>query len=337
MTKLFTILFAISITTLSFGQNDELIKTKEADLQKAKADLAVIQANIAKINAEIISLKPIVKWNTGGYQSVNFNQGSFTNWAKGGVNSASITLLGNVFANYKFKNWSWENNLDMAYGVLKNKGEDLRKNEDKIDFLTKVGRKASSKFSWAGLVRFESQFAPGYDFNNESADRPVISRFAAPAYLKASFGMDYKPISKLSIYISPAAGKWTIVGDDSIAASRLYIPITHDNENFRGEFGALLSATFQDKAIIKNVGLKSTLELFNNYTDLNKPNRKNIDVDWQTMIDLKISKYIGANFFTHVLYDHDTKIEFDPTDKPGVKGPRTQFKELLGVGFSYKF
>jgi len=41
--------------------------------------------------------------------------------------------------------------------------------------------------------------------------------------------------------------------------------------------------------------------------------------------------------FTHLKYDHDTKIEYDPVNKPGVKGPRTQFKELFGLGFQYKF
>ncbi len=337
MTKYLSILLSMLLTTSLYGQNEDLINVKAAALEKAKAAVVEAQAEVAKISAEIAALKPVLKWKTGGYQSVNFNQGAFTNWAKGGVNSASITILGNAYANYKFNNWTWENNLDMAYGVLKNKGEDLRKNEDKIDFLMKVGRMASPKFSWAGLVRVESQFAEGFNFSDENSERPVISRFASPAYLKASFGLDYKPFDKLSIYLSPAAGKWTIVADDSIAAMHLYIPVTHDNENFRGEFGALMSATYQNKEIIKNVSLKSTLELFNNFTDLNRSNRKNIDVDWQTMINLKISKYIGANFFTHLLYDNDTKIEYDPEGKPGTTGPRTQFKELLGIGFSYKF
>jgi len=337
MIKYYSLLPFMILANSLYGQNEDLINVKAAALEKAKAAVVEAQANVAKISAELAALEPIVKWKTGGYQSVNFNQGSFTNWAKGGVNSASMTLLGNAYANYKFKKWTWENNLDMAYGVLKNKGEDLRKNEDKIDFLMKVGRKATPKFSWAGLVRFESQFAEGYNFSDENPERPVISRFASPAYLKASFGIDYKPYDKLSIYLSPAAGKWTFVSDDSIAAKHLYIPVTHDNENFRGEFGALMSATFQDKEIIKNVGLKSTLELFNNYTDINRPNRKNVDVDWQTMVNLKISKFIGANFFTHLLYDNDTKIEYDPEGKPGVTGARTQFKQLLGIGFSYKF
>lgn len=333
-----SVLFCLTLTSsLVMGQNEEQIKFKTQELEKAKTELAAAQARVNEINAAITRLKPVIKWNTGGFESVNFNQGTFTNWAKGGVNSSSVTLIGNLYANYSYNNWNWDNNLDMSYGVLKNKGEDLRKNEDKIDFQTKVGRRATPKLSWTSLMRFESQFAPGFDFNDENAERPVISRFAAPAYLKISLGIDYKPNDKLSIYISPAAGKWTLVNDDSIAALNLYIPATHDNPNTRGEFGALFSAVYTNTEIVKNVGLKSSLELFNNFTDLNKSNRKNIDVDWQTMVNLKISKYIGANLFTHLLYDNDTKIEFDPVNRPEVKGPRLQFKEIFGVGFSFKF
>ncbi|MBO6517672.1 MAG: DUF3078 domain-containing protein [Bacteroidia bacterium] len=320
-----------------FAQDTTTMNKKTKELADAKTELAAAQAKVDALVAQIEALKPVIKWKTGGFQALNFNQGSFSNWSLGGVNAISVTALGNAYANYKFSNWTWDNNLDLAYGLLQNKGEDIRKNEDKIDFQSKVGRKASDKLSWASIARFESQFDKGYDFNDEDENRPVISRFMAPAYLKLSLGIDYKPTDKLSIYISPAAGKWTFVTDDSIAAQHLYIPEEHGNANRRGEFGALTSFIYQNKKIAKNIGLRTSLELFNNYTDDNRPNRRNIDVDWQVRTDIKISKYIGANLFTHLKYDHDTKIEYDPENKPGVTGPRTQFKELFGLGFNYKF
>ncbi len=221
--------------------------------------------------------------------------------------------------------------------MIQNKGEDVRKNEDKIDLISKVGRKATEKINWAAFARLETQFANGFDFAAPEEDRPIISKFLAPAYLKATAGIDWKPTPALSLFISPFAGKFTIVNDDSIAAMNLYIPETSDNINFRSEFGALASAVYQNAEILKNMGLRSRLELFNNYTDPNKPNRQNIDVDWQTMIDIKLGKYLGANIFTHVIYDHDTKIQIDPENNPERVGARTQFKEVFGLGFSYKF
>lgn len=332
---LLTILMAVCHIT--WAQTDSLVAQKKQELTEAKAALAVAKAQVDKVNAELEALKPIVKWKTGGFQALNFNQGSFTNWSLGGVNAISVTALANAYANYKFSNWTWDNNLDLAYGLLKNDGESIRKNEDKIDYQSKVGRKVSSKLSWASVARFESQFDKGYDFNNEDENRPVISKFMAPAYLKLSLGIDYKPSEAWSIYLSPAAGKWTFVMDDSIAAMHLYIPEKHTNDKRRGEFGALTSFIYQNKELVKNVGLRSSLELFNNFTDINKDNRRNVDVDWQVRLDFKLGKYIGANLFTHLKYDNDTKIEYDPVNKPGVTGPRTQFKELFGIGFNYKF
>ncbi len=328
----------LSLSVSIFAQIDSVaIAQKNQELADAKVALAKAQSAVDAISGQLKALQPEKKWKSGRVVSLNFNQGSFNNWSLGGVNAISLTTLANGFANYKFANWTWDNNLDLAYGVLKNKGDDLRKNEDKIDFQSKLGRKASDKLSWAALTRFESQFDQGFDFNDENDNRPVISRFMSPAYLKLSLGIDLKPTDKLSIYISPAAGKWTFVTDDSIAAQNIYIPSTHDNPNRRGEFGALTSFIYQDKAILKNVGLRTSLELFNNYTDVVKENQGNIDVDWQVRFDFKLGKYIGANVFTHLKYDHDTKIEYDPVNKPGVKGPRTQFKELFGLGFQYKF
>ena len=336
--------FILSITVLTglsfvgYAQTDSVaIAQKTQELADAKVELSKAQAKVDAISGQLKALKPIQKWKSGRVLNVNFNQGSFNNWSLGGVNAVSLTALANGFANYKFNNWTWDNNLDLAYGVLKNKGEDVRKNEDKIDFQSKVGRRVSDKVSWASLTRFESQFDVGYDFNDENDDRPIISRFMSPAYLKLSVGIDLKPTDKLSIYLSPAAGKWTFVTDDSIAAQNIYIPAEHDNPNRRGEFGALTSFVYQDKEIVKNVGLRTSLELFNNFTDPVEDNKYNIDVDWQVRLDVKLGKYVAANLFTHLKYDHDTKIEYDPVNKPGVKGPRTQFKELFGLGFQYKF
>jgi hypothetical protein len=64
--------------------------------------------------------------------------------------------------------------------------------------------------------------------------------------------------------------------------------------------------------------------MFNNYTDRDKSNRANIDVNWEVMVNLKANKFLTTSIFTHLIYDHNIIKE-------------TQFKEVLGVGVSYKF
>jgi hypothetical protein len=93
---------------------------------------------------------------------------------------------------------------------------------------------------------------------------------------------------------------------------------------------------------MKNVGLESNLELFSNYID--RP--ENIDIRWSNAVVAKINKYLVVNLFTDMIYDHDIAIpRVNPrTGEPvldgnGVqrKSPNLQFKEVFGLGFSYKF
>ena len=58
-------------------------------------------------------------WHTGGLAALNFNQTSLTNWASGGENSLATSGLINLFAKYKKTRTSWDNSLDLAYGILK--------------------------------------------------------------------------------------------------------------------------------------------------------------------------------------------------------------------------
>ncbi len=312
------------------------LETKKAELEKAEAELKKVQSEVDALKKAVEKLTPQDKWKFGGFSALNFNQVGFNNWAAGGQDAISTTFLGNAFANYKSDKISWDNTLDVTYGLLKNKSESLRKNEDRLDFFSKVGLRATQKSNWALLVNYKSQFAPGYDFNAPETNRPVISKFMAPAFLIASLGIDYKPVDYLSLYISPATGKYTFVMDDSIASRNLYIPTTSPSNKFRAEFGALFTAMLQ-KDVHKNINIKSKLDLFNNFTDLNRPNRKNVDVNWENAINLKLGKYMGASIITHLIYDHDIAIEYDPENKPGVKGPRLQFKRVFGAGLSYKF
>nr|MBP9083784.1 DUF3078 domain-containing protein [Bacteroidia bacterium] len=89
------------------------------------------------------------------------------------------------------------------------------------------------------------------------------------------------------------------------------------------------------KDIIENVNLQTKLELFSNYLE----DPQNIDVNWEVLISMKVNKYITATLATQLIYDDNTIIAVD-NNSDGIideAGPRTQFKEVLGVGFSYKF
>jgi hypothetical protein len=285
------------------------------------------------------------KWTYGGFATVNLNQSAFVNWAAGGENSFAVSFLGNLNWKYAHNKHTWTNNLDLAYGIQKIGEEGFRKNEDKIDFLSKYGYDLHKKKVLASLLaNFKSQFAKGFDYPNDSTET-LVSRALAPGYLLISAGIDFKPVEYFSIYVSPATGKFTFVTEQSIANAGTYGnegavydettgELITPGKNFRAEFGAYVNILFQ-KEIFKNVTLMTKVDLFNNYTDPNKSNRKNIDVNWETVIDMKINKFLSASITTQLIYDDDIKIDSDGDGTPN--GPRTQFKEILGIGLSYKF
>jgi hypothetical protein len=92
---------------------------------------------------------------------------------------------------------------------------------------------------------------------------------------------------------------------------------------------------------MQNVNVKSRLNLFNNYTDKNVSNRRNIDINWETAVNMKVNQYIAASLIIHMIYDDDIEIPVtrtvDGVRVTSMTGPKLQFKQALGVGFSYKF
>ena len=91
------------------------------------------------------------------------------------------------------------------------------------------------------------------------------------------------------------------------------------------------------KNLTKKISLNSTLNLFNNYTDKNVSNRENIDVNWELLMNMKLTQFISASLFTHLVHDNDIAVPIYENDVLIGEGPRTQFKRLIGIGFRYEF
>jgi Protein of unknown function (DUF3078) len=286
-------------------------------------------------------------WTKGGGFNIDFAQSSFTNWAAGGQNAISISSLLNTFANYKKGNNTWDNALILGYGMLQSGTTALRKNEDKIDLSSKYGRYAFyDHWYYSAILNFKSQFADGYNYPNDSI---VVSHFLAPGYVLASIGMDYKSTdNSFSLFISPITSRTIIVNDQRLADLGAYGVTAATNETINGvsvttkrgelinpQFGGYLKMTFK-KDIMTNVNLSSKLELFSNYLK----NPENVVVNWENIIMFKVNKYISSSISTVMIYDHTIPVPVERAVN-GVKvagvGPRLQFKEVLALGFSYKF
>lgn len=264
-------------------------------------------------------------WKRSGVFSANFSQVSLTNWAAGGESSMSGVFLLNYLANYKKDSLYWDNYINLGYGFLKNDNEDLKKSTDRIELNSKVGYNTAGKWNYAGLVSFKSQFAPGYNFPRTPNDSP-ISKFLAPAYINLALGMDYKN-DYMSLFISPATGKFTIVNDDALSALGEFG--VEKGKKLRSEMGGSIRLGIK-KEVVKNVTMQTKLDLFSNYFH----NPQNIDVDWNFMVNMKVNEWLSANLLTQLIYDDDVKIHDKDTGK---SAPMVQFMEMFGIGLSFKF
>ncbi|NNC84100.1 MAG: DUF3078 domain-containing protein [Flavobacteriales bacterium] len=284
-------------------------------------------------------------WKTGGLVAINLSQVSLTNWAAGGFSSISGNAALNLFANMKEGKNTWDNTLSLGYGLLKQGDDgDVQKTDDRIDLSSKYGREAwNPKWYYSALANFRTQFTEGLgsevELSDGSTERYVISDLLAPAYVLASLGLDYKPNDKFTVFISPVTAKFTIVNDDVLAAGGAFgvdpgvvgyteedgFFVVEEGSNSRSEFGGYLKSSYTTD-IMENVKFSTMLDLFSNYE-----NPTYIDVNWDALIGMKVNDYINVTLGTTVLYDHDIKI----VDEDGDVGPRTQFRQIFGIGFAY--
>ena len=193
-------------------------------------------------------------WKLGGVASLNATQTSLSHWVAGGENSISINGAFNAHANFRKGKNTWDNTLDLGYGLMKQGDiDDFRKTDDRIDFSSKYGYEAYKSLYYAAMLSFKSQMTNGYDYVNDST-KNKISSFLAPAYIIGAIGLDYKPNSYFSAFLAPLTLKYTIVNDQDLADAGSYgvdaaeydttgVLIKHGKKS-RGEFGGYLRLLF---------------------------------------------------------------------------------------------
>jgi hypothetical protein len=301
-----------------------------------------------KPDADLRKITPIVVkpvyWKLGAESGINFTQGYLSNWVKGG--ESSVSALGDFtsFANYTKNKTKWENNFRIKYGIMKTGEKGLRKNDDLWEIDSKFGQKAFGKLGrkmmkkngkeslknwyYSFLVSLKSQVADGYNYPNDSV---IVSSFMSPCHLFFALGLDYKPSKTTSLLISPITSKLTIVRD-TINIDQTKYGLDPDRK-IKSEMGGYVKAKFLFK-FNDDISLGNKLTLFTNYL----VNPQNIDIDWEATLKMKINYNINANISTHLIYDDDIQVPIFDNERIKIgSGPRVQFKEIISIGFTYKF
>jgi len=277
-----------------------------------------------KISADAFQLAKLKKyrryediWKFGTTIKLDFNQGHVSKaWAEGGESSISALSGIKSYAIYKKNKTSWETLLDLQYGLIKSGDYNFRKNQDKMEFNTKYGQLAFKKWYYTSMFNLKTQFVKGYNYPSD-ASRKLISNFFAPAYLLGAIGLDYKPKKDFSVLISPFTAKYTIVSD-TVNIDQTAFGVDAD-EKIKKEVGSYIKILHKWN-LTKEISMENKLEFYSSYSN----NPKNIDIDWQFILNLPINQYLTTTVSTYLISDDDT-------------GSRVQFKENLAVGVSYRF
>lgn len=264
-------------------------------------------------------------WTKTGNIGVNFSQTSLTNWSAGGNSSMAGNAFFKMNANLKKEKWLWQNSVNLEYGLTQIKDEGMQKTTDNITLGSQIGYQINQSWYYTGAINFQSQFYKGYNYPDKTH---YISKFMAPGYLYTSLGFEYKPSNSwYQVMLSPLTSRMTFVLDDYLSDQGEFG--VDPGKKFKNEIGTYIKAK-AEKTIWENVSFVSDANFFTPYSK----DFGNIDIEWNLLINMKINKYLNASISTSLKYQDNVKT----VNSEGIsKGPKVQFKEVIGVGVGFNF
>lgn len=297
---------------------------------------------------------PPSNWSKKNQVGFDISEIAFVNWSAGGTSSISGLFKGEFNRTYIKGNHKWVNEFIVKYGLNKQDGTELRKTDDAVMLNSTYGFRKDTLSNWyySAKFNFNTQFTDGYNYPNRDI---AISKPFAPAYVFLGAGAENSDKKKnRTFYFSPITLKTTLVLDQTLAdqgsfgvKKAVYATdpldpnsqiLIENGQKVKAEFGILLTG-YMKSEIYKNIFYENRLSLYTDY--LNKFG--NVDIDYDTRLDLVVNAYVKANIGFHLVYDDDIKTKVDVVDpitgstSQVNDGPRLQLRQVLGVGLVYAF
>lgn len=273
------------------------------------------------------------RWTYGGVTLLTFAQDYTLNWSAGGDPAISVKGTGNYFLKYNKQRLSWENLLNIDYGMQRNMETKVNtKTTDNVELASNLGYRLGGNWNGAALVKMQTQFSDGY------TNEVISSAFMTPAYVITSIGMDYKK-KDWSVFISPITGKTTFKLDERFLDGN-YFAVKEGLTCFAA-LGGFARFMIQ-KDIRPTINLYSKLELFSDY--FNSPEKVDVNMEMRWMF--KLTNWLSFSVFAAVVYDYDVRFtRFAPdgvtpllaADGSKLTTDHLQFKENFGLSLTHKF
>jgi hypothetical protein len=260
------------------------------------------------------------KWVVFG---LNFSQSAFSeNYSAGGVNAIALGTNFDFKTEYNKSPLDYTTELNLIYGISKNKGQGSRKTNDRIFLDNKVASQLSKHWFFFGSLTFESQFDKGYNYvtaANGVTQGLLISNFMSPGYLTESVGFEFKPVKYFDLRLGTGTARQTFVLDTTIYHNQPSNYGVAIHNTFKNDLAFQVVANF-DKDIAKNMHLNARYALFIPYQQSPAFISHRIDATLAARVNRLIAVTINGTF----LYDKHTST-------------RVQGTEGMSLGVLYKF
>jgi hypothetical protein len=256
-------------------------------------------------------------WTHQLASTLNLTQASFDNWQAGGENTLAWQALLNGRSTLISTDWRWQNTGKFTIGYNKTGDQGTRKSFDEMKVESVLSKLMSKNFHPYASFTFRSQFAPGYEYDDDN-NRTQVSAFMDPGFFNESIGIGYlwkdHPVVNIESRLGAGLKQTTVKNflqytDD---------PSTEKEEKVRSDAGVSWVSEIGLK-MHENIVLQSQLDLF-----FNLKGDKRTDVFWENLITMTVTKVINVTFNFDVLYDENIS-------------DRRQIRQQLAVGFTYNF
>ncbi len=325
------ILFILSVSS-AFAQKPDSLNVDTTLLNRYRLEprrnafpirIRPLQISEEQIPVELLDYK-VSYWHKSVVFGLNFSQSAFSNnWSAGGVNAVALGTNFDFKTEYNKTPFDYTTELNLLYGISKNKGQTSRKTNDRIFLDNKVATQLSKHWFFFGSLSFESQFDKGFQYTDASgnpANPPLlISRFMSPGYLTESIGLEYKPVKYFDLRLGTGTAKQTFVLDTTIYHNQPDNYGVLPGHTFINQLAFQVVAAI-DKDLMQNIHINARYALFIPYQQGLAYTTHRLDATLTAKVNRLINVTVNGTF----LYDKNTS-------------PKPQGTEGLALGVNYKF
>ncbi len=279
--------------------------------------------------APTLEASPVKKshWIRTFNASLQFSQAYVSpNWYQGGNNA--LNALAHIFYNVKLNqayhpNLLFESTIQYKLGVNNAPDDSINAyniSDDLFQANATFGVKAARRWYYSVNAQFKTQLLNSYKSNTHD----LRSAFLSPGELNVGLGMTYnytnpKKTVQFDASIAPLSYNFKMVTNHRIDPGLYDID---DGKRTKHSFGSSAELKLMWK-IVYNITFSSRLFAFTNYSDCY--------VDWENTLAFAINRFLTTQIYAHARYDTATPRCADPS------WHKLQVKEILSIGFAYKF